>query len=712
LDDRAHVVTSSHPASGQSGAPPQASGWTKLAPFGLAILIVAELAWLAWFLIVPLPNANSVRLPNAAAVRRGWILLKTFPEVVPDTPLRESFLGQAIEELSHVENLPQRGSILLAACLIAAAAAGLGDLVLRGLRLERGLGVLERVALDYGLGAGLLGAIALIAGRLGCLTPWSCRVALGLVAIGGFVRSGLGRAPQPKLDSSSYLFGLVIAPFVVLMILGSMLPSIDFDALEYHLQGPKEYFQAGRIAFLPHNVYTNMPFGVEMLHLLGMEVLNDWWWGALVGQLLIALFAPATAILIAGVAARAGSTRAGWMAVVVYLTTPWVYRLAAIAYVEGPLFFYHAAMIWAVVRGGGDGTTPARRPWGLLGLLAGCAMGCKYPALISAAIPFGILAVLDSWRGRSVVPVEHYLLGWAVVMGPWLGKNFIDTGNPVYPLANSVFHGRYWDQARETQWTTAHGRGRINAREFWTSVVDVAGRSDWQSPLYVALAPLALLRPGSRRLAVALWGYAAYLFLTWWLLTHRVDRFWLPMLPPLAILAGLGADWSPRRGWTIVLGMILTIAIVTNLAYVSTALAALNEWTGDLVFLRRDIPERWNPPLARLDTELPKNARPLLVGQAAVFHLNHAVTYNTVFNPETIELLASGKTPEEFRRALHERGLTHVYVDWKEIQRHRLPGHYGFTDFVTHDRFAQWVAAGVLESPSLLGPEQQLYRIR
>ena len=62
------------------------------------------------------------------------------------------------------------------------------------------------------------------------------------------------------------------------MLLGSMLPSIDFDAIEYHLQGPKEYFQAGRISFLPHNVYTSMPFNVEMLHLLGMEVLNDWWY--------------------------------------------------------------------------------------------------------------------------------------------------------------------------------------------------------------------------------------------------------------------------------------------------------------------------------------------------------------------------------------------------------------------------------------------------
>ena len=83
-----------------------------------------------------------------------------------------------------------------------------------------------------------------------------------------------------------------IGPFLVIMLLGSMLPAIDFDVLEYHLQGPKEYYQAGRIAFLPHNVYTNMPFGVEMLHLAGMEVMGDWWWGGLVGQFLVAALCP------------------------------------------------------------------------------------------------------------------------------------------------------------------------------------------------------------------------------------------------------------------------------------------------------------------------------------------------------------------------------------------------------------------------------------
>jgi hypothetical protein len=365
-----------------------------------------------------------------------------------------------------------------------------------------------------------------------------------------------------------------------------------------------------------------------------------------------------------------------------------------------------------MVRGYADRSMAPWRPWGLLGLLAGCAMGCKYPALISAVIPFGTLALVECWKGRSAAPVLSYVLGWALVMGPWLGKNVIDTGNPVYPLANPIFHGRYWDEAREIQWSAAHGRHPITASGLGSSLVDVAGRSDFQSPLYVALAPLALLRPGSRRLALTLWGFVVYLFLTWWLFTHRVDRFWLPILPPLAVLAGLGGDWIRNWGWSILLGAIMSIALLMNLTYITTALAGLNEWTANLVFLRRDIPRRWNAPLARLDAELPKNARPLLVGQAAVFHLDHTVSYNTVFNPQTIELLANGTSDEQFRVALHQRNLTHIYVDWKEIERHRQPGGYGFTDFVTPARFAHWVAAGVLERPLNLGPEQELYQIR
>jgi hypothetical protein len=742
MDHRTHAVSRAGPRprrpSGPGSGPARQPSRTGLT---LGVIASLEVLWLAWYLWAPLPNFSNLGVP----VRRGLLLLKAFPEVVPDTPFHESLLGKGLLELSHVENLPQRVPIVLAAGLIAAAAIGLGDLAARGLRLHESSALGERIALDYGLGAALLGASTLLLGRWGWLGTGSIRVALGSVALLGLVQAGPWRLrlpgaagppapPSPTAagpegseragtlgfgsDRLAWLSGLAIAPFVIIMILGSMLPTIDFDVLEYHLQGPKEYFQAGRIRFLPHNVYTNMPFDVEMLHLLGMEVLGDWWWGGLAGQLLVALFAPAAAVLIGTTAGRA-SPRAGGIAALVFLSTPWTYRLAVIAYVEGPLCFYHAALIWAFVRGRSSGGTPGMRTWGLLGLLAGGAMGCKYPALISAVIPFGILALIDAFRRRRPGPLVAYALGWAVVMGPWLVKNVIDTGDPVYPLGYRVFHGRHWDEAMEAKWRAGHGPGPVTEADLGSSVVDVAGRSDWQSPLYLALAPLALLRPGSRRMALALWGYVAYLFLTWWLLTHRVDRFWLPLLSPLAMLAGLGGDWIRHRAWSILLGSLLAIGLLITFTYDTTALAGLNEWTADLEFLRHDIPLRWNRSLATMDADLPPEARVLLVGQAAVFHLDHRVVYNTVFNREILETMASGQDPEGFHRALRERGLTHIYVDWKEIQRHRQLGGYGFTAFVTRERFAGWVAAGVLERldwpkhrPKRVDPEQELYRVR
>ena len=105
------------------------------------------------------------------------------------------------------------------------------------------------MALAYGLGAALLGGLTLIVGRLGWLDPWFIRVFLALLAVAR--RSAPPQpapgprpttpAPPPARDPLAWLFALLIAPFVLITLLGSMLPAIDFDVLEYHLQGPKEY---------------------------------------------------------------------------------------------------------------------------------------------------------------------------------------------------------------------------------------------------------------------------------------------------------------------------------------------------------------------------------------------------------------------------------------------------------------------------------------
>ncbi len=107
---------------------PSQAAWIAL----LVIIAILEILWVAWFLIVPLQNVTNLGKP----IQRGVLLMSAIPEVVPGTSFQQSLMGRAILELSHLENLPQRVPILLTAGLIAAAAIGLGDLMIGRLKLR------------------------------------------------------------------------------------------------------------------------------------------------------------------------------------------------------------------------------------------------------------------------------------------------------------------------------------------------------------------------------------------------------------------------------------------------------------------------------------------------------------------------------------------------------------------------------------------------
>lgn len=686
----------------------------------LASIVLFQIAALAWFLVLPLPSTG------AGQLRRAHLLLAA-----------DDHLRTALANLGHPENLAGRLRVCVASLFVVGACGSVGRWVLRGLRLDKGLGWAERIALSFAVGVPIVGGLTLIVGRSVGLDPMLVRGSLAatinlivmpaaakLSANGRKLRAGSTSDPStpPGWSVGAMLsFAAVAGPLLALMGLGAMLPTVEFDALEYHLQGPKEFFLDGRIGPLPHNVYTSMPFAVEMLTTLAMMVVNDWWLGALAGQLVIAWCAPASAILIAATATRlAGSDRAGWWAALIYLTTPWVFRLGNTPFVEGPLALMHAALIWAVVRFGwlglGDPVEGSeRRPMAeglLVGLIAGGALAIKYPGLISAVIPALLVALVETRRLRSGRLLVGFGVGVALAAGPWLLKNLLDHGNPVYPLAWSIFGGSDWDAVREGRWQTAHGPRPVRPDLLMGSLVDVAVRSDWQSTLYLLLVPLASFGHRDRRYPAGLLAlYAAYLFATWWLLTHRLDRFWLPMLPGLAVLAGLGADAlaSRSRVW---LALVVGVGVASNLVLCTTELAGPTAWTESYATLRDRTYREGTPSLFALDALLPPDARPLMVGQAGTFGLRHRPIYNTVFDPDTLETLARDRPPAEVAAGLHRLGVSHVYVDWAEIERYRQPGNYGFTPFIVPDVFDRLVAEGVLGPPTRLGERQILYPVR
>ena len=205
-------------------------------------------------------------------------------------------------------------------------------------------------------------------------------------------------------------------PFVLAILLAAMLPPTDFDVCEYHLQAPKEFFQQGKIAFLPHNVYANMTLGTEMLSLLAMVIAGNWWWGALAGKTVIAAFTPLCALGLYAAGRRFYSTSAGVAAALVYISIPWVastsiipanVNVTASGLVEGASACYLFLAVYALLL---TGRTWDRLPTChliLAGYLAGAAAATKYPAVLFVLLPlaawafFKPLGANTSGQGRG-----------------------------------------------------------------------------------------------------------------------------------------------------------------------------------------------------------------------------------------------------------------------------------------------------------------------
>ncbi|MFW6124947.1 MAG: ArnT family glycosyltransferase, partial [Pirellulales bacterium] len=584
--------------------------------------------------------------------------------------------------------LADRSGVLATAALLVAAALGYGSLVLRGLAAGVSFSPTERAFYTYALGTAALSLATLLAGLAGLLfrggalvflvagpvaaaalairTSWArARTAtnssrhsgsappgatrsVGVPsAAGGAWPAGPGSRSQGTAGQAAsgtqqgqtdqdtgagqrdhrrrrIAWLLVAVPFVLLMLAGAMLPPLNFDVKEYHLQAPKEFFLQGRISFLPHNVYANMPAGTEMLSLLAMVAAGDWWSGALAGKVVLCTLVVMTGAGLLAAGRRLFGAKAGVFAAVIFLTTPWSYRLATTAFVEGGFAFFLLGAFYAALRameagaqreaapagadshaemrGGAPLGKPAPAPGDkaggamasqrgaastrltlLAGLLAGAAAACKYPGVLYGVLPvlglaawtaFGRFAgrssAANQGRGWAVRPLVAAALGVAVTLGPWLAKNAVLAGNPTYPLLYGVFGGQSWTAEKNAKWLRVHLPHSFAARDLGEKLLNVVARSDWQSPLVFGLAPFALAIAGLRRRALLPAGFVVFVIAVWWLATHRIDRFWVPVLPVAALVAGAGATWSSTLPWRIALGTVVCASALFNLALCTT----------------------------------------------------------------------------------------------------------------------------------------------
>jgi TctA family transporter len=194
---------------------------------------------------------------------------------------------------------------------------------------------------------------------------------------------------------------------------------------------------------------------------------------------------------------------------------------------------------------------------------------------------FAVLGYIVTWMffsknnfGNKVKGVLILASASAVLFAPWAIDNYISTGNPVYPMFNTFFGvSGNWEQVslgsvRPGGWFEGHTLIGFLTLPFKLTT----GSCDcWLSPLIIAVLPMALFLRRKDRGFMMISLFSIVLYSGLFLLPYWLVRFFVPLMPALAIMSGYifikagGEDeWLQKT-----LAVLLVITISTNLGFLA-----------------------------------------------------------------------------------------------------------------------------------------------
>jgi hypothetical protein len=277
-------------------------------------------------------------------------------------------------------------------------------------------------------------ALVLLFGQ--CFHAWAF-AAVSLVSAGAcrrwLSRPPPGRNPARARGGEALLVVLCGTLLLAQLARALVMPPIAWDSLTYHLTIPAMWVQHGGYwqwsAPDAFGDYSRFPGNGE---LFGAFLLLPFH-----GDLLVNLFG-LPFLLLAGAAVQAlatelgASRRTAGLAAALWMFSPPAFAYVTTQYVDLPMAAETLGGWLFVVR---FLRTRAVADAVLAGAAFGLAVGTKHLALVPAAIA-GLLGVclLLRFRGRVARGIWLGMLAAAVVGVPWYLRNWIETGNPVYPF--------------------------------------------------------------------------------------------------------------------------------------------------------------------------------------------------------------------------------------------------------------------------------------
>ena len=352
---------------------------------------------------------------------------------------------------------------------------------------------------------------------------------LGAAAIGCAIwqaRKQPERAALPQMPAVwRALFGAVFLAFFVCYFINGLAPEVSPDGSGYHLGNVARYARNAGFAWDFHSIYASLSQGMEMLFLVAFSFGRH-----SAAALVEVAFQAVLPLLMVCYGRRFGFPRAAAFAAVLVYASPVVGIAGSSAYIDvsvATLLFavFYLLQVW-----------DEEKYTNLLlfiGLLVGFCYALKYTAVV--VLPFAMVFV---WWRRAARRVPVLLLGAAILITPWVLRNWLWLGNPAAPFLNHWFPNPHWTDAMENSYLTglAHYPKVKSYFDIPLQLTVIGGLvPGFLGPMFL-LAPISLLalrQPQGRRLLLAGAVFAIPA------LFNTEVRFLIPSIPFLALAMGL-----------------------------------------------------------------------------------------------------------------------------------------------------------------------------
>ena len=472
----------------------------------------------------------------------------------------------------------------------------------------------------------------------------------------------------------------------IFVILGTeltlcLVPPTARDELTHHLAIPRLYARAGKILEIPMAPYAYYPMLLDMLY-------TPWvyWKYDSVPKLVHGLFGFMTGLSLYAYLSRRMNVVYGLLGFFFFISVPSVLRLSHWAYVDLGTTFYSTAALLCILRWREE---KSARQWLIMAALsAGFTVATKPNGLVAWLLLFFLftwIAVREPEHNYGRILSECLIFGavGALPFLPWLIKNWLQTGNPFFPLLGGLFPAKTEIEGGGATYVSlgVFAKRELLYGENWWQIMALPlrlfffGRDDDPQYFDGVLGPsLILLLPWAFKgkwleEKKLLMSFTILFFLYALFLVDLRVRYILPIVPPMVILFTYGVfNIYLRIRRPIYLFVVLSCFAAFNGYYLwryFRHVDPLRYATGQesrTAYLARTLPEY--PAFQYLNRELSPTAKIylLFMGRRA-YYCDREYFHDAGELPGfLLRAIQSAKEPVDVARRLKALRLTHLLV--------------------------------------------------